>query len=124
MVKPPRVTLRLAYYGCTNRPFFHMVATKRRKARNRGYFEQVGTYDPLPNTRNEKLVALNMDRVKYWLAQGAGTSTPVACLLGLAGIFPIHDKTIREAAANRAKLAELAAADADALQEEIAADES
>lgn len=40
-MKPSLITLRLALYGCTNRPFYYIVATHRKKARNRGYFEQV-----------------------------------------------------------------------------------
>ena len=95
-------TLRLQYHGCTNRPFFHIVATKRRIARDRGHYEQVGTYDPLPNSRNEKLVSLNMDRIKYWLARGAVPSKPVQELLGLAGIYPIRTTTVKKAEENRA----------------------
>ena len=94
-------TLRLAYYGCTNRPFFHIVATKQRIARNRGYYEQVGTFDPLPNSRNEKLVSLNMDRIKYWLSQNCTMSKPVSRLLGLAGILPVDSATLRQAEKNR-----------------------
>jgi ribosomal protein S16 len=32
----------------------------------------------MPNSQNEKLVAVNFERVQYWLAQGAGMSNPVA----------------------------------------------
>ena len=103
MVKKALTTLRLAYYGCPNRPFFHIVATRRRVARNRGYYEQVGTYDPMPNDRNEKLVALNMDRIKYWLSQGCSTSKPVSRLLGLSGIFPADERTLKTAESSRKK---------------------
>jgi len=103
-MKKAVTTLRLADYGCPNRPYFHIVDTRRRVARNRGYYEQVGTYDPMPNDRNEKLVALNMDRIKYWLSQGCSTSRPVTKLLGLAGIFPIDERTLNKADLNRQKL--------------------
>jgi len=43
----------------------------------------VGTFDPIPNTRNEKLASLNMDRIKYWLSVGARPSKPVGILLGM-----------------------------------------
>jgi len=75
-------------------------------ARNRGYYEQVGTYDPMPNDRNEKLVALNMDRIKYWLSQDCSTSKPVSRLLGLAGIFPTDENTLKQAESNRQKIVE------------------
>lgn len=97
-------TLRLQYHGCTNRPFFHIVATKRRIARDRGHYEQVGTYDPLPNSRNEKLVSLNMERIKYWLAAGAVPSKPVQELLGLAGVYPLRITTVMRAEKNRAAM--------------------
>lgn len=102
-MKKAVTTLRLAYYGCPNRPFFHIVATKRRIARNRGYYEQVGTYDPMPNDQNQKLVSLNMERIKYWLSQGCSTSIPVSRLLGLAGIFPADESTLTKAKLSREK---------------------
>ncbi|XP_065056395.1 small ribosomal subunit protein bS16m-like [Rhopilema esculentum] len=108
-------TLRLQYHGCTNRPFFHIVATKRRIARDRGYNEQVGTYDPLPNTRNEKLVSLNMDRIKYWLAQGAEPSRPVQELFALAGIYPIRGTLVRNA--ERKKASQLKCSESSSEQE-------
>lgn len=40
--------------------------------------EQVGSFDAMPNNKNEKLVALNFKRIQYWLSQGAGLSDPVA----------------------------------------------
>ena len=75
--------IRLARYGCTNRPFYHIVAIRASLARNSPKkFEQLGTYDPLPNIHNEKLVSLNLERLKFWIARGATPSRPVAQLLG------------------------------------------
>ncbi|KAK0396117.1 hypothetical protein QR680_001572 [Steinernema hermaphroditum] len=63
---------------------------------------QIGTFDPLPNTRNEKLVALNYGRLKYWIGErDAHISVPVLELLGLSGLFPIHPKTFIRARNNR-----------------------
>ncbi|CAH3170523.1 unnamed protein product [Porites lobata] len=112
------VTLRFALYGCKNRPFFYIVATNRYKPRNRGYLEQVGTFDPVPNTRNEKLASLNMDRIRYWLSVGARPSRPVAILLGLAGVLPPHPHSLVVAARNRAALA-AAAVTSDVPAEEV-----
>lgn len=36
----------------------------------------------MPNVNNEKLVALNLERIKYWLGKGAHVTTPVAELFG------------------------------------------
>lgn len=75
--------LRLAMHGCKNRPFFHIVAIHAKRARNSGkYLEQLGTYDPMPNNHNEKLVSLNLERIRFWLGSGAQMSRPVAMLLG------------------------------------------
>ncbi|XP_001630957.2 probable 28S ribosomal protein S16, mitochondrial [Nematostella vectensis] len=119
-MKKSIVALRLALYGCKNRPFFYLVASHRKKARNRGYFEQIGTYDPLPNDRNEKLISLNVDRIKYWLSVGAEPTRPVAMLLGLAGILPVHPHSIEIASRNRDAIAkgEATATDVEKMGEE------
>lgn len=44
--------------------------------------EQVGSIDPMANERNEKLVALNLERIRYWLGEGAEVSKPAADILG------------------------------------------
>lgn len=44
--------------------------------------EQVGTYDPMPNEHNEKLVTFNFERIRHWIGRGAHISTPVAEILG------------------------------------------
>lgn len=44
--------------------------------------EQVGSYDPMPNERQEKLVGLNLERIRYWIGNGAHLSLPVSQLLG------------------------------------------
>ena len=75
--------IRMAYYGCANRPFFHIVATRKTSPRNGRILEQIGTYDPMTNTSGEKLVAINFERLKYWYAvRGAHVSKPVTELLG------------------------------------------
>ncbi|PVD19985.1 hypothetical protein C0Q70_20479 [Pomacea canaliculata] len=65
--------------------------------------EQLGSYDPLPNIHQEKLVAINFDRLRYWIASGAQCSKPVEHLLGLAGFFPLHPMSIINARRNREK---------------------
>ena len=83
--------IRLAYHGCANRPFFHIVVSRNRKPRNGKPMEQIGTYDPMPNIHNEKLVAINFDRLKYWYTtRGAQLTKPIEQLLGMyIGTFPM-----------------------------------
>ncbi|XP_072309080.1 small ribosomal subunit protein bS16m [Eucyclogobius newberryi] len=102
------VVLRLAHAGHkqANRPFYRIVAAFNKRARDGKYIEQLGTYDPLPNIYNEKLVSFNYDRIKYWLGCGAHATKPVAKLLGLAGFFPLHPMTVTEAERRRAQAAQ------------------
>nr|XP_055040940.1 28S ribosomal protein S16, mitochondrial [Misgurnus anguillicaudatus] len=95
------VVIRLALGGATNRPFYRIVAAYNKRARDSKYIEQLGSYDPLPNIYNEKLVAFNYDRIKYWIGCGAHPTKPVAKLLGLAGFFPLHPMTVTEAERRR-----------------------
>lgn len=84
--KVSHLMIRFALHGCTNRPFYHIVLMPNRANRNAVPMEQIGTYDPMPNTNQEKLVAINFERLKYWLACGAQCSRPVEKLLGVYAI--------------------------------------
>ncbi|XP_034544841.1 28S ribosomal protein S16, mitochondrial [Notolabrus celidotus] len=97
------IRLALAGHNQANRPFYRIVAAYNKRARDSKYIEQLGTYDPLPNVYNEKLVSFNFDRIKYWIGCGAHPSKPVAKLLGLAGFFPLHPMTVTEAERKRAQ---------------------
>jgi len=80
--------LRLARFGSRNRPFYHVVATDSRNARDSKPIEQLGTYDPIPfSLDGAKEVRLKVDRVKYWLSVGAQPSERVAYLLWRGGLI-------------------------------------
>ncbi|KAK5649003.1 hypothetical protein RI129_003895 [Pyrocoelia pectoralis] len=96
-----RKIIRFFLAGCTNRPFYHIVVAERRKTGDEPVIEQLGTYDPIPNDQNEKLVSLNYERIQYWIGNGADTTKPVAHLLGLAGFYPIHPHQYLTAWRNR-----------------------
>ncbi|XP_017884992.1 probable 28S ribosomal protein S16, mitochondrial [Ceratina calcarata] len=96
-----RKSIRFARYGCANRPFYHIVVMDLKLNQHKPPIEQLGTYDPLPNKYNEKLISLNLERLQYWLGQKPAISKPVANLLGLAGFFPIHPQTYMTAWRNR-----------------------
>ncbi|KAJ8890363.1 hypothetical protein PR048_009871 [Dryococelus australis] len=105
--------IRLARHGCANRPFFHIVVMEKRKEQFDHVIEQVGSFDPLPNQYNEKLVAFNFERIRFWLGKGATASRPVVELLGLASFYPIHPRTYMTAWRNRVAAA---AAQADSTE--------
>ncbi|NXU49207.1 RT16 protein, partial [Turnix velox] len=88
------VVIRLALGGCANRPFYRLVAAHNKRARDGKYLEQLGCFDPLPNSHNERLVGLNFERIRYWLGCGAQLSRPAEKLLGLAGFLPLHPMTV------------------------------
>ncbi|XP_056130583.1 28S ribosomal protein S16, mitochondrial [Lampris incognitus] len=96
------IRLALAGHKQANRPFYRIVAAYNKRARDGKYIEQLGTYDPLPNIHNEKLVSFNYERIKYWIGCGAHTTNPVSKLLGLAGFFPLHPMTVTTAERRRA----------------------
>ncbi|XP_006129105.1 small ribosomal subunit protein bS16m [Pelodiscus sinensis] len=91
------VAIRFALGGCANRPYFRIVAAYNKRARDGKYLEQVGCYDPLPNSHNEKIVGLNIERLKHWIGCGAHVTKPVEKLLGFSGLFPLHPMTITNA---------------------------
>lgn len=95
--------IRLNRHGCTNRPFYHIVVQKHKDTQDGDVIEQLGSFDPMPNENNEKLVALNLERIQYWIGQGAGVTQPVGQLLGLSGFLPIHPMTVMQSWKNRAE---------------------
>ncbi|XP_044301482.1 28S ribosomal protein S16, mitochondrial isoform X1 [Varanus komodoensis] len=100
-----RVVIRLALGGCANRPYYRIVAAHNKRPRDGKYLDQIGCYDPLPNNHGEKIVGLNIERLKFWLANGVLLTKPVEKLLGLAGFFPLHPMTITNAERERKKRA-------------------
>ncbi|XP_044745863.1 probable 28S ribosomal protein S16, mitochondrial [Coccinella septempunctata] len=110
--------IRFARKGCTNRPFFHIVVTEVKRDQQDPVIEQVGTYDPIPNEYNEKLCALNFERIKYWLGNGASVSRHVQELFGLSGFYPIHPRTYIAAWRSRRNHQEVEPVEQNELKEE------
>lgn len=77
--------IRLARGGSKKRPFYRVVAADSRMPRDGRYVEKLGTYNPLLAKDDENRVQLNMERVKYWLAEGALPTDRVARFLEAAG---------------------------------------
>lgn len=79
--------IRLARFGAKKRPYYHVVVTDSRNARNSGnILEVVGKYDPMQPKDSEKRVVLNIDALKSWLAKGAKASDRVYRFLVNAGL--------------------------------------
>ena len=122
--------IRLARFGAKKRPYYHVVVTDSRNARNSGnVLEVVGKYDPMQPKDSDKRVILKMDEVKAWLAKGAQPSDRVYKFLANAGVLakkpvPVQTKKhlqsektqmkIKDKAEKLAKAAEAAKAAAEA----------
>jgi small subunit ribosomal protein S16 len=110
------VRIRLARGGTKKRPFYRIVATSSRTARDGGFLEKLGTYNPiLPGDSPERIV-LREERIRYWLGVGAQPSDRVARFLDNAGITESATrwrgtgKKAQEVAARKAEAAAAAAA--------------
>ena len=84
--------IRLARGGSKKRPFYSIVASDSRMPRDGRFIEKLGTYNPLLAKDSEDRVKLNMDRVNYWLSQGAQPTDRVARFLEASGT---RAKTVR-----------------------------
>jgi small subunit ribosomal protein S16 len=73
------VKIRLTRGGAKKRPFYHIIVTDSRSARDGRNIERLGFYNPIA-TGGEKRVELNAERVKFWVGQGAQMTDKVADL--------------------------------------------
>ena len=74
------VTIRLARAGAKKRPFYHIVVTDSRNARDGRFIERLGFYNPIA-VGGEEALRVNSERVDFWVGRGAQTSTAVSKLL-------------------------------------------
>ena len=70
--------IRLARTGANKKPSYRVVVIERDQARDGGFVEIVGHYNP---RRDPVELVLKRDRVDYWLGQGAQPSETVRSLL-------------------------------------------
>lgn len=78
------VTIRLARGGAKKRPFYQVVVTDSRNARDGRFIERVGFFNPIATGKEERL-RVNTERYQYWVSQGAQPSERVAALVKEAG---------------------------------------
>lgn len=64
------VKIRLTRGGAKKRPFYHIIVTDSRSARDGRNIERVGYYNPVA-AGNEKRVELDIARVDHWVGSGA-----------------------------------------------------
>lgn len=81
------VTIRLARGGSKKNPYYYVTVTDKRNARDGGFIERVGFFNPTARGNEERL-RVDLDRVKYWQGQGAQVSQRVETLLKAAAAAP------------------------------------
>jgi small subunit ribosomal protein S16 len=120
--------IRLARGGSKKRPFYRIVAADSRMPRDGRYVEKLGTYNPLLPKDSEERVKMNVERVQYWMGQGAQVTDRVSRFLEAAGVIEaktrnnpqkaLPGKKAQERAEEKtAKAAEAAEAEAPAAEE-------
>jgi small subunit ribosomal protein S16 len=72
------LAIRLRRTGSKKRPFFRVVVTDSRTARDSSFVEVLGHYNP--RTKPETL-DINRDRLEHWLKSGARPSNTVRTLV-------------------------------------------
>lgn len=80
------LAIRLARGGMKKRPYYRIVVTDSRNARDGKFLEKIGTYNPLLAKDSPERVKLDTDRASYWLGVGAQPSDRVARFLDAAGV--------------------------------------
>jgi len=81
--------IRMSRGGAKKRPFYKIVVADSRRPRDGKFIEKVGFFNPLlPKDKKDRL-SLDLDRIKFWLSQGAQPSERIARFLGEANIIPM-----------------------------------
>jgi len=79
------VKIRLRRMGSRNAAFYRVIVQDSRRATTGRFIETLGWYDPKQEGNN---FSLNIDRVDYWLGNGAQPSNTVASLVKKARTLP------------------------------------
>ncbi|KAB7648469.1 30S ribosomal protein S16 [Polymorphobacter fuscus] len=80
------LAIRLARGGMKKRPYYRIVVTDSRNARDGKFIEKIGTYNPLLAKDNAERIKLDSERAAHWLSVGAQPSDRVARFLDAAGV--------------------------------------
>jgi small subunit ribosomal protein S16 len=119
------IKIRLARGGTKKRPHYSIVVADSRSARDSGFIEKLGTYDPMQPKESASRVVLKTERIQHWLQIGAQPTDRTALMLSQAGLVKAPTRSVTptksapkkkaqerlaEQAANAEKAAERAAA--------------
>ncbi|MGB9628702.1 MAG: 30S ribosomal protein S16 [Thermodesulfobacteriota bacterium] len=77
------VSMRLMRFGGKKAPFYRIVVSDRRSARDGKFIDQIGTYDP---KKDPVEVRLKEEKAMEWLRRGAQPTPTVRQLLNRTGL--------------------------------------
>jgi small subunit ribosomal protein S16 len=80
------LAIRLRRTGSKKRPFFRVIVTDSRTARDSSFVEVLGHYNP--RTKPETL-DINRERLEHWIKQGAQPSDSVRTLVARMPPAPV-----------------------------------
>jgi small subunit ribosomal protein S16 len=84
--------MRLSMGGTKKRPVYKIVVADSRFPRDGRFIEKLGFFNPLLPKDKKERVGLDIERIKYWLGQGARPTTRVARILGEKEVMPMPAK--------------------------------
>jgi len=90
--------IRLARGGSKKRPHYSIVAADSRMPRDGRFLEKLGTYNPLLPKDSEHRVKMDVERIKYWLDQGAQPSDRISRFLEAAGVLDKKERSNQQKA--------------------------
>ncbi|HEY0826596.1 MAG TPA: 30S ribosomal protein S16 [Bacilli bacterium] len=78
------VRIRLKRIGAHKAPFYRLVVSDSRSARDGRFIEEIGTYNPIDT---KAAVSIDEEKALKWLKDGAQASDTVRNLFSKAGIL-------------------------------------
>ena len=72
------VKIRLRRMGAKKNPYYRIVVADSHFQRDGRFIEEIGTYDP---TATPSALTVDLERAKYWIANGAQPTDTVKALL-------------------------------------------
>src|SRR6185436_17613384 len=72
------LAIRMRRVGSKKKPYFRVVVTEAKSARESSFVENVGTYNP---RSKPAVVEINKERIQHWIKKGAQPSDSVRTLL-------------------------------------------
>ncbi len=79
--------IRLARGGAKKRPYYRIVVADSRAARDGGFIERIGSFNPLVAKDSDQRLNIDAERAQYWLKQGAQPTDRVAKFLASAELI-------------------------------------